>query len=92
MKLGALLNSSDSRPVTGFAIDHRKVAPGNIFGAFQGAKVNGEDYIDAAIAAGALAVVARPDVRVEGAVHIASDEPRRTFALLAARFFEPFPT
>jgi len=91
MKLGALLNSSDSRPVTGFAIDHRKVAPGNIFGAFQGAKVNGEDYIDAAIAAGALAVVARPDVRVEGAVHIASDEPRRTFALLAARFFEPFP-
>jgi len=53
--------------------------------------VNGEDYIDAAIAAGALAVVARPDVRVEGAVHIASDEPRRTFALLAARFFEPFP-
>ncbi len=91
MKLGALLNSSDPRPVTGFAIDHRKVAPGNIFGAFQGAKVNGEDYIDAAIAAGALAVVARPDVRVEGAVHIASDEPRRTFALLAARFFEPFP-
>lgn len=91
MKLGALLNSSDSRPVTGFAIDHRKVAPGNIFGAFQGAKVNGEDYIDAAIAAGALAVVARPDVRVEGAVHIASDEPRRTFALLGARFFEPFP-
>ncbi|MFM8499706.1 MAG: UDP-N-acetylmuramoyl-L-alanyl-D-glutamate--2,6-diaminopimelate ligase [Chakrabartia sp.] len=91
MKLGALLNSSDSRPVTGFAIDHRKVAPGNIFGAFQGAKVNGEDYIDAAIAAGALAVVARPDVRVEGAVHIASDEPRRTFPLLAARFFEPFP-
>ena len=54
MKLGALLNSSDSRPVTGFAIDHLKVAPGNIFGAFQGAKVNGEDYIDAAIAAGAL--------------------------------------
>lgn len=91
MKLGALLNSEDTHPVTGFAIDHRKVAPGNIFGAFQGAQVNGEDFIDAAIAAGAIAVVARPEAQVSGAVHISSQEPRRTFALLAARFFEPFP-
>jgi UDP-N-acetylmuramoyl-L-alanyl-D-glutamate--2,6-diaminopimelate ligase len=29
--------------VTGFAIDHRKIAAGNIFGAFRGAKFNGED-------------------------------------------------
>ena len=40
--------------VTGFAIDHRKVAPGNIFGAFVGEKFNGEDFIEAAIAAGAV--------------------------------------
>ncbi len=91
MKLGALLGTNDPTPVTGFAIDHRKVAPGTIFGAFPGAKVNGEDFIDAAVAAGAIAVVAAPGVRVAGAVHIPSDEPRRTFALLAARFFEPFP-
>ncbi|MFM7028043.1 MAG: UDP-N-acetylmuramoyl-L-alanyl-D-glutamate--2,6-diaminopimelate ligase [Chakrabartia sp.] len=91
MRLGALLNSDDARPVTGFAIDHRKVAPGTIFGAFMGAQVNGEDYIDAAIAAGAIAVVARPEARVEGAIHIASAEPRRAFALLAAKFFAPFP-
>ena len=45
--------------VTAFAIDHRKVAPGTVFGAFPGARVNGEDFIDAAIAAGAIAVVAR---------------------------------
>ena len=32
---------------------NRKVAPGTIFGAFQGAKVNGEDYIPQAIADGA---------------------------------------
>ena len=47
--------------VTGFAIDHRKVAPGTVFGAFEGAAVNGEDFIPAAIAAGAVAVVARPE-------------------------------
>jgi len=78
-------------PVTGFAIDHRKVAPGNIFGAFRGARVNGEDFIPAAIAAGAIAVVARPEARVEGAVHIADAEPRRLFASLAGRYFAPFP-
>ena len=78
-------------PVTGFAIDHRKVAPGNVFGAFRGARVNGEDFIPAAVAAGAVAVVALPGAKVEGAVHIADAEPRRLFAQLAARYFAPFP-
>ena len=77
--------------VTGFAIDHRKVAQGTIFGAFPGLRVNGEDFIPAAVAAGAVAVVAAPDVKVEGAIHIADDVPRRKFAELAARFFAPFP-
>ena len=91
MKLGQLTNSDDTQTVTGFAIDHRKVAPGTIFGAFEGARVNGEDFIDAAIESGAIAVVARPGVRVEGAVHIADRRPREAFARLAARFFAPFP-
>jgi UDP-N-acetylmuramoyl-L-alanyl-D-glutamate--2,6-diaminopimelate ligase len=77
--------------VTGFAIDHRKVAPGTVFGAFQGAAVNGEDFIPAAVTAGAIAVVARPEVRVEGALHIADKNPRRAFAHLAAQFFRPVP-
>jgi UDP-N-acetylmuramoyl-L-alanyl-D-glutamate--2,6-diaminopimelate ligase len=95
MLLGALIGESAgtaaAAPVTGLAIDHRKVAPGSIFGAFRGARFNGEDYIAAAIAAGAIAVVARPKAKVEGAVHIAADEPRRAFALIAARFFDRFP-
>lgn len=95
MLLGALIGESAgtaaTAPVTGLAIDHRKVAPGSIFGAFRGARFNGEDYIAAAIAAGAIAVVARPEAKVEGAVHIASGEPRRAFALMAARFFDRFP-
>lgn len=77
--------------ITGFAIDHRKVAPGTVFGAFQGAAVNGEDFIAAAIAAGAVAVVTRPQAVVNGACHIADDEPRRAFARLAAEFFSPVP-
>lgn len=77
--------------VTGFAIDHRKVAPGTVFGAFPGARFNGEDFIADAVKAGAVAVVARPDVRVEGAVHVAATEPRQAFAALAAQFFQPVP-
>ena len=77
--------------VTGFAIDNRKVAPGTVFGAFRGARFNGEDFIASAIEAGAVAVVARPEARVEGAIHIADAEPRKAFALLAAQFFAPVP-
>ena len=98
MKLGRLARAAGfavdrgaEHDVTGFAIDHRKVAPGTVFGAFQGSLVNGEDFIPAAVAAGAVAVVARPDARVAGAVHIADDTPRRAFAALAARFFTPVP-
>ena len=77
--------------VTGFAIDNRKVAPGNVFGAFVGAAVNGEDFIPAAVKAGAVAVVARSEARVEGALHIADANPRRAFARLAAGFYQPVP-
>ncbi|MBN8814222.1 MAG: UDP-N-acetylmuramoyl-L-alanyl-D-glutamate--2,6-diaminopimelate ligase [Sphingomonas sp.] len=91
MKLGGLVSGGGDASVTGFAIDHRKVAPGTIFGAFEGAKVNGEDFIPAAVAAGAIAVVARSGVSVEGAFHIAADNPRQAFAHLAAQFFAPFP-
>ena len=91
MKLGALIGTSDETSVTGFAIDHRKVAPGTVFGAFPGARFNGEDFIAPAIAAGAVAVVARPEADVAGVVHVTDGEPRRAFARMAAKFFAPFP-
>ncbi|MFM5955219.1 MAG: UDP-N-acetylmuramoyl-L-alanyl-D-glutamate--2,6-diaminopimelate ligase [Novosphingobium sp.] len=98
MKLGALaeragiaLGGGSDAQVTGFAIDNRKVAPGTVFGAFQGLAVNGEDFIPAAITAGAVAVVARAEAKVKGAIHIADPNPRRAFARLAAGFYTPVP-
>ena len=88
--IGDTENGVDTR-VTGFAIDSRKVAPGTVFGAFRGTQLNGEDYIPNAVAAGAVAVFARPEAVVEGAVHVADAEPRRAFARAAAKFFAPFP-
>ncbi len=104
MRLGSLIEELDAEvakavsraggldtSVTGFAIDNRKVAPGTVFGAFQGLRVNGEDYIPEAVRAGAIAIVARPEAQVDGAIHIAAANPRQLFAQLAARFFAPFP-
>jgi UDP-N-acetylmuramoyl-L-alanyl-D-glutamate--2,6-diaminopimelate ligase len=91
VRLGALTGSGERDVVTGFAIDHRKVAPGTVFGAFEGARVNGEDYIPQAVASGAIAIVARPEACVEGAAHIADARPRCIFARIAADFFAPFP-
>jgi UDP-N-acetylmuramoyl-L-alanyl-D-glutamate--2,6-diaminopimelate ligase len=81
---------SDSA-VTGFAIDHRKVATGSVFGAFMGAVVNGEEFIPQAIDRGAVAVVARPHAEVAGVPHLADANPRRRFAELAAKFYAPYP-
>ena len=91
MRLGDLAGIVDDSEVTGFALDHRQVAPGNVFGAFRGARFNGEDFVAEAVARGAVAVVARPEAPVAGAAHVAADEPRRAFAELAAKYYAPYP-
>jgi UDP-N-acetylmuramoyl-L-alanyl-D-glutamate--2,6-diaminopimelate ligase len=77
--------------VTGFAIDHRKVARGSIVGAFRGAMFNGEDFIGQAVERGAVAVVARPEAAVERVPLLSDPAPRRLFAELAAKFYAPYP-
>jgi UDP-N-acetylmuramoyl-L-alanyl-D-glutamate--2,6-diaminopimelate ligase len=92
MRLAMLLDDPGAEgTVSGFAINNRKVSQGTVFGAFQGAKFNGEDFIAEAVACGAIAVVARPQAKVSGALHIKSDNPRQRFARLAAKFYAPFP-
>jgi UDP-N-acetylmuramoyl-L-alanyl-D-glutamate--2,6-diaminopimelate ligase len=91
MLLGDLAGIPSDSNVTGFAIDHRKVVRGNVFGAFRGSRFNGEDFIAEAIGNGAVAVVARPEAKVEGVPHLADAEPRALFARLAAKYFAPYP-
>jgi UDP-N-acetylmuramoyl-L-alanyl-D-glutamate--2,6-diaminopimelate ligase len=91
VRLRDLANLDSDSEVTGFAIDHRKVARGSIFGAFRGAVSNGEDFIGQAVERGAVAVVARPDAPVGSVPLLADRQPRRLFATLAAKFYAPFP-
>jgi len=91
MRLRDLAGVDSDSEVTGFAIDHRKVAPGSVFGAFKGQAFNGEDFIPIAVDRGAVAVVARPEAAVPRVPHLADDKPRRRFADLAAKFYAPYP-
>ena len=74
--------------MTGLALDSRAVKPGDLFFALAGSKTDGARFIDAAIAAGAVAVVGdhapRGDHRVP---FVVTPNPRRALALAAAKFF-----
>ena len=91
MKLRDLADVPSDSEVTGFALDHRKVTRGSVFGAFRGAVFNGEDFIDEAVDRGAVAVVARPEAPAPNVPLLGDPEPRKLFAALAAKFYAPFP-
>jgi UDP-N-acetylmuramyl pentapeptide synthase len=91
VKLRDIADVDSDSEVTGFAIDHRKVAAGSVFGAFRGAVFNGEDFIGPAVDRGAVAVVAGPEAYVDTVPHLVDREPRRLFAELAAKFYAPYP-
>ena len=91
MRLRDLADVDSDSEVTGFAIDHREVERGSIFGAFRGAVFNGEDFIGEAVGRGAVAVVARPEAQASDVPLLTDPQPRRLFADLAAKFYAPFP-
>jgi len=75
--------------IAGLAADSREVRPGYLFAALAGSQADGSAFIDDAIRQGAVAVLARPGLALEGQpVHVLTDvNPRRRFSLMAARFF-----
>ena len=82
---------AEAAEVTGLAVDSRAVKPGDLFFALSGSKTDGARFIDAAIAAGAVAVAGDHVVQREGAPFVVTPNPRRALALAAARFFPRQP-
>jgi UDP-N-acetylmuramoyl-L-alanyl-D-glutamate--2,6-diaminopimelate ligase len=83
--------AGDAVEVRGLAVDSRAVKPGDLFFALAGSKTDGSRFVDAAIAAGAVAVASdqRPnDARVP---FVVTANPRRALALAAAKFFPRQP-
>jgi UDP-N-acetylmuramoyl-L-alanyl-D-glutamate--2,6-diaminopimelate ligase len=78
--------------IGGLAADSRVVKPGDVFFAIAGYKTDGARFIEAAIAAGAVAVAG--DHRPQGGLRVpfvVTPNPRRALALAAARFFRRQP-
>ncbi|PPR61762.1 MAG: UDP-N-acetylmuramoyl-L-alanyl-D-glutamate--2,6-diaminopimelate ligase [Alphaproteobacteria bacterium MarineAlpha4_Bin2] len=85
----------DDVTITGLTADSRTVRPGYLFAAIPGTNLDGRDYIDAAVRAGAAAVLAPPDVTKDsvtpGVSLITADNPRRSLARIAAAFYGEKP-
>jgi UDP-N-acetylmuramoyl-L-alanyl-D-glutamate--2,6-diaminopimelate ligase len=78
--------------IAGLAMDSRGVKPGDLFFALAGSKADGAGFIDAAIAAGAVAVAGNHSPPNQLRVpFVRAPNPRRALALAAARFYPRQP-
>ena len=77
------------RDIVGITSDSRQVKPGFLFAALPGSRTDGRAYIAEALQRGASAVLAPPGATVGGLAAtvplITDDNPRRLYALMAAR-------
>jgi UDP-N-acetylmuramoyl-L-alanyl-D-glutamate--2,6-diaminopimelate ligase len=80
----------------GLASDSREVKPGYLFAALPGSKANGAQFLKAAVARGAVAVLGPPEVAAAAAAlgvrFIAADNPRQELGYYAARFYAGQPS
>jgi UDP-N-acetylmuramoyl-L-alanyl-D-glutamate--2,6-diaminopimelate ligase len=78
--------------VRGIAMDSRAVKSGDLFFALSGSKTDGARFIDAAIAAGAVAIAGdHPPPGERRVPFVVTSNPRRALALAAANFFSLQP-
>ncbi len=95
MKLRELLGENtrldpraDAADVKGLAVDSRTVKPGDLFFALAGAKTDGARFIQAAVAAGAVAIAGEQAPAGDLPVpFVTLSNPRRALALAASRFY-----
>jgi len=82
---------SDPR-ILGLTADSRRVQPGWLFAALPGVKVDGASFIPAALAQGAVAVLAAHGTDpIDGVPVITRANPRQALAQAAARFYGAQP-
>lgn len=81
---------SGTLQIKGLALDSRKVQPGDLFAALPGVKTDGRKFVDAAVAAGAAAVLAPPGTKAQAPV-IETGDVAGALAAIAAQFYPRQP-
>jgi len=97
--LGLMATGGENPTLTGIEVDSRRVSAGTLFAALPGAVVHGADFVETALAQGALAVLtdaqgaqlAGDAVRAAGAALVISAQPREALARTAALWFGAQP-
>ncbi len=89
----ALNAAAGAREVCGLTADSRAVKPGYVFFAIPGAKSDGLSFALAAVAAGAVAIVAErpPEEQISGAPLLVVRDARAALSQAAARFYARQP-
>ena len=78
--------------ITGITADSRNVHPGFLFAALAGTKTEGAHFIPDALEAGAVAILGTPALKAdERFSRVVTENPRRAFAKIAARFYQAQP-
>jgi UDP-N-acetylmuramoyl-L-alanyl-D-glutamate--2,6-diaminopimelate ligase len=83
---GARIAGDAAVDVESLAYDSRKVGPGALFFCVPGEKVDGHEFADTAVEAGAVALVVERELELEVAQVVVADA-RGAMAPLAARFW-----
>ena len=84
---GAVVSGDTDVAVRGLALDSRQVAAGDVFFALPGAHADGARFSQAAITAGAVAVVTAHGASVAGATRVEVADPRLALAQAANRLY-----
>ncbi|MEP2770756.1 MAG: UDP-N-acetylmuramoyl-L-alanyl-D-glutamate--2,6-diaminopimelate ligase [Fulvivirga sp.] len=88
----SLVSTSGNMDVAIDAItfDSRQVKSGSLFIAVKGTQVDGHEYIDKAVKAGAVAIVCEqlPDEIIEGVTYVAVKNSASALGIVASNFFE----
>ena len=90
MNLRQLTTINLDAEITSLTADSRKVVPGSLFFAVKGAKVDGHDFIEIAIANGAAAIIGERNMNVS-IPYLQSANIRHDMAILAAKFYNRQP-
>ncbi len=88
VRLEAIQGDTDV-PITSVAFDSREVKEGGLFIAIKGELVDGHDYIQKAIALGAVAIVCemKPKMASEDVLWVTSSNSREALAIIASNFY-----